>query len=64
MRDVTQLDHVVDQHLTAAAVMVEISEPLPAAMLASEAERELSAKEFDLSLVALITRQTAAAGTV
>jgi len=46
-----ELDRFVDEHLTVAAVMVPIAEPLPAQMHAEEARGELQRNEFDLALV-------------
>jgi hypothetical protein len=51
MRDVGELSRFVGEHLTAAAVMVEIDEPLPASMRALQARRHLDSMDFDLALV-------------
>src|SRR5437016_5167626 len=48
---VSDLDRFVDQHLTAAAVMVQLAQPLPPMLRALGARRELKSKEFDLALV-------------
>jgi hypothetical protein len=51
MRDVGELSRFVGEHLTAAAVMVGIDEPLPASMRALQARRHLENMDFDVALV-------------
>jgi hypothetical protein len=51
LRDVTELGRFVREHLTAAAVMVELAPPLPTTMRALEARRYLDRNDFDLALV-------------
>ena len=49
--NLTELDRPVGEHLTAAALMVEIAAAFPPATRAYDARRELEHKDFDLALV-------------
>jgi hypothetical protein len=51
LRDVNELGRFVREHLTVAAVMVELAPPLPTTMRALEARRYLDRNDFDLALV-------------
>lgn len=48
---VSELDRFVDEHLTAASVMVPLAEPLPPSMSAREAKVHMDEHDFDMAVV-------------